>query len=106
MSGRLKDFLVQLVSSPELMARFAADPGGVLDGAGLAADEKDALLVRDSGRLRRALGASAADHLTQVGGAFRRPRTETPSGLKPGAKKRRPSKKRPTTKKRSGTKKR
>lgn len=101
MSGNLKDFLVELASSPELMTQFAADPAGVLDRTGLSADEKAAVLGRDSDRLRRALGASATDHLTQVGIVKRRGAKKRPARKKPGAKKRPvPSKKRGGTKKR------
>ena len=100
MSGNLRDFLVELASSSELMAQFAADPAGVLDRTGLTADEKAAVLGRDSDRLRRALGASATDHLTQVGIVKRRGK-KRPGRKKPGAKKRPvPSKKRGGTKKR------
>ena len=106
MSGRLRDFLVELASSSDLMTQFAADPAGVADRAGLTADEKEALLARDSDRLRRALGASAADHMTQISD-MARPRGVRPPGRKPGAKKKRPAaKKRPLPKKRPGTKKR
>ncbi len=102
MSGNLRDFLVELASSSDLMAQFAADPAGVLDRAGLPADERAAVLARDSDRLRRALGASAADHLTQVSIVKRRkPGKKRPARKKPGAKKRPPSKKG-----RTGTKKR
>ena len=100
MSGNLRDFLVELASSSELMAQFAADPAGVLDRTGLTADEKAAVLGRDSDRLRRALGASATDHLTQVGIVKRRGK-KRPGRKKPGAKKRPvPGKKRGGTKKR------
>lgn len=106
MSGRLRDFLVELASSSELMTQFAADPAGVADRAGLTAEDKAALLARDSDRLRRALGASAADHMTQISDMARRHPAVRPPGRKPGAKKRPPAKKRPSPKKRTGTKKR
>lgn len=95
MSGSLRDFLVELASNSELMTQFTADPAGVVNRAGLTADAKDAILSRDSDRLRLALGASAADHLTQVSSVKKRK----------GAKKRPPVKP-PVKKRRTGTKKR
>ena len=68
MSGNLRDFLVELASNPDLMTEFASDPARVLDRIGLTPDERAALLGRDSNRLRSALGAGAADHMTQIGG--------------------------------------
>jgi hypothetical protein len=102
MSGSLRDFLVNLASSTTLMSEFAADPAGVLDRAGLSPEEKAAVLARDSDRLRAALGASAADHLTQVSLVRgRKTARKRSASKKPGAKKRPASKKR-----RTGTKKR
>jgi hypothetical protein len=95
MSRSLRDFLVDLAADPECLSRFAADPGSALDRAGLTAEEKAAVLSRDSDRLRGALGASAADHLTHV-----------LSRKKKGAKKRPALKKRPGAKKRPAAKKR
>jgi hypothetical protein len=115
MGGDLREFLVNLASSPELMAEFAADPAGVLARAGLSADDTAAVLARDSNRLRLALGASAADHLTHVTIVTERTLRKRPARKKPAAKKRpskkrpskkRPSKKRPSKKGRTGTKKR
>ena len=113
MGGNLRDFLVGLASSPELMAEFAADPAGTLDRAGLSADDQAAVLARDSDRLRRALGASAADHLTHVSDmAFKalkmgkKKRAKKTGAKKPAAKKRPASKRRAGTKRRGETKKR
>lgn len=64
MSENLKKFLVDLASDPERMRRYAVDPAGELDGAGLSADEKAAILSRDARSLRRALNASPVDHIT------------------------------------------
>jgi hypothetical protein len=66
MNGNLKDFLVNLASDPDLLARFAADPAGEVSRAGLSEEETAAVLSRDSRELRRALGASMADHMTQI----------------------------------------
>ncbi len=66
MNENLTNFLVGLVSDPDRLARFNADPAAALDGAHLTKDESAAVLSRDSGRIRRALGLSAADHMTQM----------------------------------------
>ena len=91
MSERLRDFLVDLASRPEMTSRFAADPAGVLAQAGLTADESAAVLARDSDRLRAALGASVADHLTHVlarrKGGKKRPGLKKPARKKPARKK-------------------
>jgi len=63
-SENLEKFLVDLASDPERMRRYAVDPAGELDGAGLSADEKAAILSRDGAGLRRALNASPVDHMT------------------------------------------
>ena len=94
MSGNLRDFLVELASNPDLMTEFAADPARVLDRTGLAADERAALMARDSDRLRRALGAGAADHLTFVfvkkkKGGKKRPGAKKPAKKKGGGSKKR-----------------
>jgi hypothetical protein len=68
-SENLKKFLVDLASDPERMRRYTVDPGAELDGAGLSADEKAAILGRDVRGLRRALNASAVDHMTVFRGA-------------------------------------
>jgi hypothetical protein len=103
MSERLRDFLVDLASRPELMSRFSADPAAVLAQAGLTSDESAAVLARDSDRLRAALGASVADHLTHVlarrkGGrkrtALRKPLRKKPAPKTPARKKGRKAKKR------------
>ena len=67
MSEHLKKFLVDLAADPERMSRFEANPAGELDGTALSEDEKSALLSRDSGRLRDALGVTA-DHMTFIRG--------------------------------------
>jgi hypothetical protein len=90
MSERLRTFLVGLASDPDRMGRFLVDPAAEIDGAGLSADEKRAVLARDSNALRRALGAGPADHMTVI--------------IPPGQKGKRPHKK-AAAKKKTGTKK-
>lgn len=103
MTGGLKDFLVRLAADPGYLARFSQDPVSVLDEAGLTDEERAAVLARDSGRLRSALGASAADHLTQMLATAKKkgPAKKRPPKKRPGAKKKPASKKKSTrTKKR------
>lgn len=102
MSGGLRDFLVRLATDPDSLARFSSDPAGAADQAGLTPDEKEAVLSRDSDRLRSVLGASAADHLTQMLNATRKKglkRAKKVQKKRPGAKKR-PSPKKPGGRKR------
>jgi hypothetical protein len=67
MSENLKNFLIDLASDLTFMARYSSDPEGELNRAGLTAEEKAAVLGGDAGAIRQALGASAADHMTQIG---------------------------------------
>lgn len=57
MSDKLSGFLVDLVSDPERMSRFLAEPHDVLAEADLTDDQKAAVLSRDSRHLAAALGA-------------------------------------------------
>jgi hypothetical protein len=100
MSRSLRDFLVDLAADPDCLSQFVADPSGALDRAGLTAEEKAAVLSRDSDRLRGALGASPADHLTHV-------LTRKKKGARkpPGLKKSPAPKKRPAPKTRRKVKK-
>jgi hypothetical protein len=98
MTGGLRDFLVRLAADPDYLSQFSADAARVLDEAGLTPDERAAVLSRDSERLRSALGAGAADHLTQMLNAIKKR-----GKRKPPTKKRPAVKKRPTPKKK-GTK--
>ena len=68
MAENLKKFLIDLALDPERMKRYTAHPARELDGAGLSADERAALLAGDSRSLRRALRASPVDHMTTMGG--------------------------------------
>jgi hypothetical protein len=55
MSEHLSEFLVDLVSNPDQMAAFLADPEPVFEAAGLTAEERDAVRSRDARRLSAAL---------------------------------------------------
>lgn len=72
MSESLSSFLVDLASDPNQMTRFLADPARVIDAAGLSAEERAALLGRDSARLRGALGASLVEWKCGVAGGGRK----------------------------------
>ena len=84
MTEKLSDFLIDLATDPDRMSRFAADPEGELDRAGLTADERAAVLTRDSSRLRRALHAGPADTMTFT--LKHKPGPPKPRPPKPGAK--------------------
>lgn len=66
MSLKLKSFLVDLALNPDLMRRYSEDPQGIVDQAGLTADEQAAFLSGDSVRLRTALGKPDNDCMSQA----------------------------------------
>jgi len=72
MSDRLTMFLVNLATDPDRLQEFARDPGGALDAAGLTAEERAAVLSRDTAVVRQALGQSEADHMTQTASTAQR----------------------------------
>ena len=55
MSENLSGFLVDLVSNPDQMAAYLADPERVFEEAGLTPEERDAIRSRDARRLSAAL---------------------------------------------------
>jgi len=55
MSGNLSHFLVDLVSNPNQMAAFLADPERLFEEAGLSPEERDAIRSRDGRRLDEVL---------------------------------------------------
>ncbi|HKB12853.1 MAG TPA: hypothetical protein VKD69_19455 [Vicinamibacterales bacterium] len=57
MSESLSEFLVDLVSNPDQMAAFLADPERVFATTGLTAEERDAVRSRDPRRLSAALSS-------------------------------------------------
>lgn len=63
-SETLTDFLVDLASDADRMQAFLANPAQMLDQSTLSAEEKAAVLTRNSSEIRRAMGAlSAAESL-------------------------------------------
>ncbi|OLC43586.1 MAG: hypothetical protein AUH43_20350 [Acidobacteria bacterium 13_1_40CM_65_14] len=87
MSESLSSFLVDLASDPNQMARFLADPARVIDAASLSAEERAALLARDSVRLRGALGASLVEWKCGVAGGGRKGGGKKGGARKGGGKK-------------------
>jgi aromatic-ring opening dioxygenase LigAB LigA subunit len=91
MSESLSDFLVDLVSNPDQMAAFLADPDRVFDAAGLTAEERDAIRSRDARRLSAALNPGL--HLEANNNNLTSRRTPSKAGKKKGAKKKGAAKK-------------
>jgi hypothetical protein len=58
MSANLSNFLADLGSNPDLLARLAADPATELAQAGLTPQEQAAILSRDPREVAKALGMS------------------------------------------------
>jgi len=55
MSENLSHFLVTLVSNPDRMAAYLADPDRVFEEAGLTPEEREAIRSRDGRKLDEAL---------------------------------------------------
>ena len=80
MSESLSDFLINLGSDPDRMARFAVDPSGALNESSLSSEERMAVMAADSGGVRRMLDAA-------VPGAGNDPRQLAAPGRRNGTKK-------------------
>ena len=65
MSTRLTNFLVHLATNRVVQRQFKASPGSAMSRAKLSADEREAILARDSGRIRKLLGMGPVDTMTQ-----------------------------------------
>jgi len=95
MSGNLSHFLADLVSNPDQMAAYLADPERVFDQAGLTADEREVIRSRDARRLDEVLSdgfrlQSFANNDVPVpkkAPAKRKPATKKPAKKKGGRKK-------------------
>jgi hypothetical protein len=88
-SETLTHFLVDLASDPNRMQAFLTNPRGVLDQSTLTAGQKSAVLSRDNGAIRRALGvpvAAAAMQMFKKGPATKKTKN-TGSKKKTGGKK-------------------
>jgi hypothetical protein len=62
MSETLNNFLVDLASDPDRLARFIGNPVGELDATALTAEERVAVLGRDSRRLMDVIGGLRAEN--------------------------------------------
>ena len=78
MSDNLSNFLIDVASDPDRMARFSDSPLGDLERAGLTPDERTVVVAGDSAGIRKALGGQAGGQ-----GGIRKKK-----GAKKGAKKR------------------
>ncbi len=90
MSQTLTRFLVDLASDADRMQAFLANPSGVLDQTALTAGQKSAVLTRNNGAIRRAMGvpvAAAAMQMFKKGPATKKTK-QTGSKKKTGGKKR------------------
>jgi hypothetical protein len=63
----LTQFLVDLATNADLKHRYEQDPVGTMTGAGLTIEERTAVLSRDSGAVRTALGKPDNDCMSQTG---------------------------------------
>jgi hypothetical protein len=68
MSEALNNFLVDLASDPDRLARFIGNPVGELDATVLTAEERVAVLGRDPRRLMDAIGGLRAEVQGTEGG--------------------------------------
>jgi len=66
----LMSFLLEVTRSPEALAAFQANAEGTLTRAGLSETERDAVLSRDSGRIREAIVAAMPAPSGGLGGAL------------------------------------
>jgi hypothetical protein len=90
-SETLNSFLVDLASDPNRMQAFLADPALTLDQTALSAIEKAAILSRDAGVIRTAMGLSPAKSSENY---VKKQSVKKKSGKKGGTKKKGGSKKR------------
>ena len=84
MSDNLNNFLVDLASDPARMDAFLLDPSAVLNQSALSEGERAAVLTRDGGPIRSALGVPPGMSALPNGAMAKRPPMPKP---KPGAKK-------------------
>jgi Aromatic-ring-opening dioxygenase LigAB, LigA subunit len=104
MSGNLSHFLVDLVSNPDRMAAYLADPDRVFEEAGLTPQEREAIRSRDGRKLDEALtdGFRLQSFVNNDMPTARKPARKRKSTTK----KKKPAAKKPTRRKKSGAKKR
>jgi hypothetical protein len=72
-SNNLSNFLVDVASDPARMDAFLADPLRLLNESTLSEDEKAAVMTRDGGRIRSALGVTPGMSALPNGVTAKRP---------------------------------
>jgi hypothetical protein len=89
----LVNFLIDVAADPAAAARFTENPHAAIAGLDLTEAERDALLARDSNRLRTALRASA-DRATDHNQLARRGRKKKSTKKKSGGSRKQPASRR------------
>jgi hypothetical protein len=89
MSENLSNFLADLGSNPDLLARLAADPATELAGTGLTQQEQAAILSRDPRLVGKVLGMSAQGQGAAGIKKKKKKKKKTPPKRKPAQKKKR-----------------
>lgn len=88
MSENFSNFLADLGSNPDLLARLAADPATELAGTGLTQQEQAAILSRDPRVVGKVLGMSPQGQ-GAAGIKKKKKKKKTPPKRKPAQKKKR-----------------
>jgi hypothetical protein len=105
MSGNLSNFLVTLVSNPDRMAAYLADPDRVFEEAGLTPQEREAIRSRDGRKLDEALtdGFRLQSFINNDMPVTRK--APARKKKRPSVKKKKPAVKKPARRKKGGAKK-
>jgi hypothetical protein len=105
MSESLSHFLVDLVSNPERMAAYLADPDRVFEEAGLSPQEREAIRSRDGRKLDEALtdGFRLQSFINNDMPVTRK--APARKKKRPSVKKKKPAVKKPARRKKGGAKK-
>jgi hypothetical protein len=94
MSDNLSNFLVDLASDPDRLARFFSNPLGELNDSPLTSEERRMVISRDGGELQRELRLQKTNgSLSGGGGKKKGPRKGAKKGAKKGARKKAPGRK-------------
>ena len=104
MSENLSQFLVNLVSNPDRMAAYLADPDRVFEEAGLTPQEREAIRSRDGRKLDEAL-TDGFRLQSFINNDMPTTRKAPARKKKPTVKKKKPAVKKPARRKKGGTKK-
>src|SRR6476646_8830609 len=104
MSGNLSQFLVTLVSNPDRMAAYLADPDRVFEEAGLTPEEREAIRSRDGRKLDEAL-TDGFRLQSFINNDMPTTKKAPARKKKSGVKKKRPAARKPARRKKGGAKK-